>query len=713
MKLIFFVILGLLLFINAELSGSIVNTKHNLSSAIIPDMNRTILAQTEQEVCVFCHIPHVSRPVGKPLWNRSMPTTNYDMYDSTYLRRLGYPALETDLGTDNDTPGALSRQCLSCHDGTIAVGSVYKLRRVFMGTDKIAMDGVDGSGFIPAGAAGLIGTDLSVHHPVGVEYTTTLEAVDVVFDTGTRTAELLDPPTSPLKLYEYASYPEKKYVECSSCHDPHKEAANAGGESNKFLHVSSGTTLAENIVTTCISCHSKREGIAGADNPHNLLTDAYTTDGLAAEYGTAALNEFYCVNCHTPHNAQSGQAYLQRKVEQNTCYMGASDDRTTAPCHGTGSILASTKEIETVLNRSNGHGMVNDQDGVHTNLDTLYGTDITRFPADTKGLSFADSKHVECVDCHNPHKLAANKHVADADMYPTTPTNLVSPVLQGVNGVEPIWPTEWIQPTTFTTMESAEKEYQICLKCHSYWGLGNATWGVNTGGHETQDLATRIPLTDVAWEMNKNNKSGHPVVFSANERPNSTVPKALDALQLLDPWITGRGANTMYCSDCHGAEDETGVDPKGPHGSDQPFMLKGTNTSWPIKSSGVLYDLDDIDTSGDNFLFCKNCHDLTYPHKEWGGQMATENFNCVTCHVAIPHGSQVSRLIGYKNFPAPYNYGGNSLQISLFKKNPIGVEVGDFDTGRVYDADGGGGGCRGGACHADNAGGYDALSVTP
>jgi len=97
MKLIIFIISGLLLFVNAELSASIMNTKHNLSVDDIPDINRTIKAQSEEEVCVFCHIPHFSRPVGKPLWNRSMPTSDYEMYDSNYLRRIGYPELEDNL----------------------------------------------------------------------------------------------------------------------------------------------------------------------------------------------------------------------------------------------------------------------------------------------------------------------------------------------------------------------------------------------------------------------------------------------------------------------------------------------------------------------------------------------------------------------------------------------------------------------------------------
>ncbi|MCF6309317.1 MAG: cytochrome c3 family protein [Sulfurimonas sp.] len=700
MKLIIFVILGLL-FINAELTGSIINTKHNLSvsNTVVPDANETIIkAQSEQEVCVFCHIPHFTRPVGKPLWNRSMPVTNYNMYDSTYLRRLGYPALATDLGSANDTPGALSRQCLSCHDGTIAVGSVYKLRRKYMGIDKIAMDGVDGSGFIPASKAGLIGTDLSVHHPVGVEYDTTV--TKTFGDASTRTSELLNLPTSPIKLYAYASNPGQKFIECSSCHDPHKDAANANGESNKFLHVSSGTTLAENIVTTCISCHDKRNGIAGTDNPHKLATESYTTTGVSAEYGTAVVGKFYCVNCHTPHNAQSGQAYLQRKVEQNTCYMGVSNDRTTAPCHGTGSILGRI-DIESILDRPYGHGLVNTLDGVHTNLDTLYGTNVTRYPATTKGLEFSDSKHVECVDCHNPHKVAALPHVADNEIYPATPTNLVSGVLQGVNGVEPTWPTAWLQPTTFTTMESAEKEYQICFKCHSYWGLGNnVTANTPDSLYASVSDPVNVPLTDVAWEMNKNNRSGHPVVINANGRTGASYePKAIPQRALLAPWTAG--VSTMYCSDCHGSDDELNVvDPKGPHGSNKKWMLKSStgNYYWPYKADGITaYDTDDINTAGDTGLFCKNCHDLTTPHKEWNSWMRSRNLKCINCHVAIPHGSPVSRLIGYSTFPAPYDYQNNSLMITRYIKNSV-----------INSNDIAGTSCGGMMCHGGNSvPGYD------
>ena len=53
-------------------TASITASKHNLS-ATGPG---TIKATTESEICVFCHVPHNSKPSG-PLWNRDQPTGTY------------------------------------------------------------------------------------------------------------------------------------------------------------------------------------------------------------------------------------------------------------------------------------------------------------------------------------------------------------------------------------------------------------------------------------------------------------------------------------------------------------------------------------------------------------------------------------------------------------------------------------------------------------
>ncbi|MCW8895586.1 cytochrome c3 family protein [Sulfurimonas sp.] len=681
-----------LFFSTIELTASIVNTKHNLS---VTSTAGTIKATSETEVCVFCHIPHFSQSVGKPLWNRSMPTTEYVMYDSDYLRRMGYPAIASDLGSANDTPGALSRQCLSCHDGTIAVGAVSKLRRDYDGSSTIDMSGDAPDGTIPDTATGFIGADLSNHHPVGIIYDPTVSKT--FGNGGIRGMELKAVPDSSVKLYEYAGY-SGKYVECSSCHDPHKD-------NSKFLHVDSGANHAQNFVNTCTACHEKTNWV-GSVHQSPPGSPTYTDADLIAKYGTGAVGELGCVNCHVPHNGE-GVGYLNRQVNEQTCFQGAASTEGGAACHGVGG----AKDIKTILSRTYTHPVLAEDNlpgTQHTNLDTLYGTGVVGDPAGiNKGMSWTDNKHAVCMDCHNPHQAQAGTHIVDGSWYgqPGGSTNLVSNVLKGVSGVEPTWPAEWTQPDTFTTMESSEKEYQICFKCHSYWGMGLVA---DKYAPSTYTSAGGTLLTDVAWEMNINNKSGHPVVINQTARSGSYAPKELHSSQLLTPWTENPGLNSMYCSDCHGADNELGGDPKGPHGSNLKYILKGVNHQWPHKSDNVtLYTMDDIGTAGDSDLFCKNCHDVAHPHDKWRNQMANKGYACVECHVVVPHGSPVSRLMGYYTFPEPYNYNGNMLKMTGWKKkaydpNDVGTRTNAYSPG-----------CGGGGmCHNSNAGGYD-LNVMP
>ncbi len=655
--------------------GLVDNTKHNLSTT----GPGSIKSLTETEVCVFCHIPH-SAQAGRPLWNRSMPSSSYTLYESDYLDRLNYPK-PTSLGASKGTPGSLSRQCLSCHDGTIAIGDIYLVRGNLLGDTLIDMMGVDGAGMMPVGAMGNIGTDLSLHHPVGYEYD---PSVAISFGEGSRDSELKLIPDTPIRTYTYSG---KKYIECSSCHDPHTE-------NKKFLRVKSGANHGQNVRNTCTSCHDKSGGVPWPTT-HEVIGMPYRDAEVFNKYGTYSPSDLFCINCHTPHNGE-GSPYLLRKIEQQTCFQGAASSPGLSSCHGTGA-PSSAPDIQSVLSRSFSHPVM-DIDGVHTNLDTLYGTGVPRNPPGSKGLSWSDSKHAECVDCHNPHRLGSKNHVEDGQWYPTTPSNAISDVLRNVNGIEPNWTPRWTQPTTFTTLESSTKEYQICLKCHSYWALGDAISGVSSHFLVNEGIFA----TDQAWEFNPNNRSAHPVVMSSNSMPGSYEPKSLEVQHMREPW-TNVGNQTMYCSDCHGADNEIGGDPKGPHGSNFNFMLKGENNYWPRKPDGTLYTVGDIYNGGDIGLFCKNCHDLTTANVHQfkgagGGGMgggSFTNFTCVNCHVTVPHGSPVSRLIGYSSFPEPYNYEGNSLMLSGYTKT-VGIARGNASSNnrscRCHGMGGGGGG---------------------
>ena len=66
-------------------------------------------ADTTEEICVFCHTPHNAAP-QTPLWNRANPRTFYRIYESS----------TTDARIDQ--PSGPSKMCLSCHDGSMALG---------------------------------------------------------------------------------------------------------------------------------------------------------------------------------------------------------------------------------------------------------------------------------------------------------------------------------------------------------------------------------------------------------------------------------------------------------------------------------------------------------------------------------------------------------------------------------------------------------------
>ena len=104
-------------------------TLHNFSSAAdgtatpsggaVP--TRTVKATTEDQVCVFCHTPHGGTAGITPLWNRTLSSATYTVYTSASLDA------EDIKGGPLDQPGGSSKLCLSCHDGTLAIGSVNVL----------------------------------------------------------------------------------------------------------------------------------------------------------------------------------------------------------------------------------------------------------------------------------------------------------------------------------------------------------------------------------------------------------------------------------------------------------------------------------------------------------------------------------------------------------------------------------------------------------
>ena len=383
----------------------ISTTKHNLSIS----GPGTIKAQTESQICVFCHTPHQSSADAQ-LWNHLPTTQTYTLYSSTYLTSKTYP--------NPDQPNAKSKLCMSCHDGTVALGSVYNTSGGGT-TGSIQMSG--GVTTMPPGSAGNLGTVLTNDHPVGFGYDNVRDPELVVRVWPWNTAVRLDPDASNGK------------VECHTCHDAHDN------QYSSFLRMSNANAA------LCSHCHNKTNYDVSI---HRTSTSSYTPTGKPA----TTVGEWSCRSCHTSHTAGGGP-YTLRAVEQRTCY-----DGTNTGCHG--SSAPTSNRIEPEMNKTWRHPS-NTTDGLHVNVSG--GESATQLGS--------SNRHAECQDCHNPHQAVVSVAIA-------TRGNLrISGALKGTWGVEPTWPTPsttmtnnditWATPSVYARVTSPPDEYQVCLKCHS------------------------------------------------------------------------------------------------------------------------------------------------------------------------------------------------------------------------------------------------------
>ena len=196
---------GFVLALACDSLAGVKGTKHDLS-ATGPG---PVKAVSETRICVFCHTPHGANP-AVPLWNRDTSYQSgivYQVYSS--------PTLDATPGQ----PTGATKLCLSCHDGTIAIGQL--LRRTVSMTDS-------GTGSLTAGgqlsptAAGYIGTDLSGSHPVSFQVTSAL-----ITTNNSKGDTPLNPLTAMKTDPDGVRLDSNNELQCTSCHDPHDDSNRA------------------------------------------------------------------------------------------------------------------------------------------------------------------------------------------------------------------------------------------------------------------------------------------------------------------------------------------------------------------------------------------------------------------------------------------------------------------------------------------------------
>ncbi len=315
--------------------SSVFGSKHDLSVT----GPGPIKAESETRVCIFCHISHGASATAKHLSSRPEIGNSHVPYGSSTSRSAA------------QAPTGSSRVCLSCHDGTIAVGETL--------AGTIRMNGATAGGRIPGTRRSNLGTDLRRTHPVSIDGAAK----------GTRAPS----PASPVRL-------DAGKVQCTSCHEPHAEFG--GAPEGKFLRE---TTRDARL---CGTCHAVAAGTSHATSSRPF--------GAAQgnDLGYRSVAEAGCMACHRSHGADARGRLLARAETEV-------DDALCLRCHAG---AAAQADIGRQVSKPSAHVMP--PDGKH---DPAEGPDASarRLPE----VSAAAPRHVACVDCHDPHAATSVRGV--------------------------------------------------------------------------------------------------------------------------------------------------------------------------------------------------------------------------------------------------------------------------------------------------------------
>ncbi len=300
------------------------------------------LTGSRPDSCAYCHAPHSGLNTG--LWNQKLTTQTYTTYSSNTEKNI----------TTQPALGNVSNQCLSCHDGTVAVGATVAYGQVTTRGSMLTAD--------------VFGSNMQSSHPfsLALPLQDNIDLAASLAANGT-TAD----PTHAVKLIN-------GNVECTSCHNPHVQAKDPISLNFLVKDSSSGQL--------CLACHDPSRTTGGQSNPladwstsaHALSTSKISPQALLGSYPTVATDA--CISCHAPHNASGPNRLLRGQNEQDciSCHNGGANVSPMAPYANVFAEYAAPKVGHPFPASTNPHDA-------------------------TEAALLNNNRHATCVDCHNAH----------------------------------------------------------------------------------------------------------------------------------------------------------------------------------------------------------------------------------------------------------------------------------------------------------------------
>lgn len=542
--------------LTVPVEAGVQDSLHNLSAS----GRGNVKAVVADRICEFCHISHSSNSAGA-MWSRGNSTAAYIPYSSsTAVAQPGQPT-----GT--------SVLCLSCHDGTIALGEI-----VNRGAPH-SMAG--GNNRMPQGK-GLQGTDLRDDHPISFEYSADLAA---------QNGELASPGTISKSL----RLDKNGELQCTTCHDAHDSPyakllvlPNIGSQLCVECHLETGWTQ---------TSHSLSVATWSGQNPNPWRDSPFST-----------VSDNGCENCHLPHANAAGPRLLKYAAEEDNC----------ADCHN-GNVAS--KDVMASFNLFSSH-RVEDTMLVHDPVEPAvvdvrhvecadchdpHATQATRSPGDTpanvRGVNIAGAEissaiytYEICLRCHGdspsqPPARTPRQHDQSNIRLKIQPGNPSFHPIAGIGQSADV-------PSLITPL--TEASIIGCVDCHN----SNSAASIGGSGPEGPHGSSFEPIlvrNYTTLDNTRESASAYALCYSCHSR-DSILRN--ESFKLHDKHVTGQDVPCNACHDPHGVSSTQGNAINNSHliNFDTSIVFPNSNNQLLFEDTGQQTGTCNLLCHGDNHV---------------------------------------------------------------------------------------------------------------